>query len=65
MRCGSPMPLLLRLDEMQSVAINNLAHTPFSLVPEVSGILKSQAAFFVSGNRGEEYLGYRELLKQD
>ena len=56
---------LLRLDEMQSVAINNLVHTPFCLAPEVSDILKSQAGFFVSGNGGEEYLGYRELLKND
>jgi hypothetical protein len=64
---GGPLSLdsILRLDELQSVAINNLERTDFCLSNEVNAIFRSQVGFFMSGIGGEDFLGYRELLKAD
>jgi hypothetical protein len=52
---------ILRLDELQSVAINNLEHTGFRLAADIEAVLRSQAAFFLTGTGGDEFVGYREL----
>ena len=56
---------ILRLDELQSVAINNLENTRFRLAPDLEAVLRAQAAFFLAGTGGDEFVGYRELLKSE
>jgi hypothetical protein len=64
---GGPLSLdsILRLDELQSVAINNLERTDSCLSDELKAIFRSQVGFFMSGIGGEDFLGYRELLKAE
>lgn len=65
---GSGGPLqrdsVMRFDELQSVAINQLEHTGFSLTPEVLDVVRAQAAFFLTGTGGDIYLDYRNLLAE-
>lgn len=55
---------IMRFDELQSVAINQLEHTGFRLVPEVLDVVRAQVAFFLAGTGGDSYLGYRNLLAE-
>jgi hypothetical protein len=56
---------LVRLDEVQSVAIQNLEHTGFSLSPEALAFFRSQVSFFMSGSDGGDFTGYRDLLASE
>lgn len=64
---GGPLVMdsLLRLDELQSVAIQNLDHTDFSLAPEALSVFRSQVSFFTGGNAGAEFLEYRDLIASE
>lgn len=53
---------LIRLDEVQSVAIQNLEHTGFSLSQEAVSVFRSQVSFFMGGSDGGDFAGYRDLL---
>lgn len=55
---------IMRFDELQSVAINQLEHTGFSPVTEVLDVVRAQAAFFLTGTGGDNFLGYRSLLAE-
>lgn len=55
---------IMRFDELQSVAINQLEHTGFSFATEVLDIVRAQAAFFLTGTGGDSFLGYRNLLAE-
>lgn len=55
---------VMRFDELQSVAINQLQHTGFSLAPDVLEVVRAQVAFFLTGTSGDSYLEYRELLAE-
>jgi hypothetical protein len=55
---------IMRFDELQSVAINQLEHTGFSLATEVLDVVRAQAAFFLTGTGGDNFLGYRSLLAE-
>ena len=52
---GGPLTVdsLARLDEIQSVAENQLNPTEFALSPEVCEIAKSQVSYFLSGLSGK------------
>ena len=54
---------ILRLDEVQSVAIAQLQPTAFSLSSEIAAILRSQVSFYLSGLSGDEFAGWATLLK--
>ena len=56
---------LLRLDEVQSVAIQNLEHTGFCLSPEALAFFRSQVSFFMGGSDGGDFTGYRDLLASE
>jgi hypothetical protein len=51
------------LDEIQSVAENQLWPTGFSLSDDVREILRSQVSFFLTGLSGDEFAGWAALLK--
>jgi hypothetical protein len=56
---------LLRFDEVQSVAMNNLETTEWRLADDVLAIVRSQLSFFLTGLSADEYLYWRaELQKQ-
>lgn len=62
---GGPLALdsIARLDEVQSIAENQLEPTKFALAKEVSDILRSQASYFFTGLSGKEFAGWASLLK--
>jgi hypothetical protein len=54
-----------RFDELQSVAINNLEPSEWTLADDVVAVLSSQLSFFLMGPSAEQYLCWRsELQKQ-
>lgn len=57
---GGPliMDSLLRLDEIQSVVVQNLAHTGYLLAPEALSVFRSQVGFYMGGNAGGEFQDY-------
>jgi hypothetical protein len=63
---GNPMHVdsIARLDEIQSVAENQLSATGFSLCEDVREILRSQVSFFLTGLSGVEFAGWAALLKE-
>lgn len=62
-RCG---PLtkdgLVRLDELQSIALQHLKPSGFALSPEALSLFRSQVSLFTGGSDGSEFVGYRELF---
>jgi len=55
----------LRFDELQSIAMNNLEPTEWTLAEDVVAVLSSQLSFFLTGLAAEQYLDWRsELQKQ-
>ena len=62
---GGPLSLdsIARLDEVQSIAENQLEATKFALAKEVCDILRSQASYFFTGLSGKEFGGWASLLK--
>jgi hypothetical protein len=56
------MDSLLRLDELQSVFTLNLDPTQLALSDEVTGILRGQLQFLVTGSGPTAYTELRELL---
>lgn len=52
-----------RLDEIQSVAENQLVATGYSLCNEVRDILRSQVSFFLTGLSGDDFAGWASLFK--
>jgi hypothetical protein len=61
---GGPMTLdsLVRLDELQSVAIQHLEPTGYTLSPEALTAFRSQVSLFMGGPDGGDFAGYRSLL---
>ena len=61
---GGPMEYdsMVRLDELQSIAIQHLEHTGYSLSPEVLAMFKSQVGFYMADLDDGDYLAYRELI---
>ena len=55
---------IARLDEIQSVAENQLSATGFSLCDDVREILRSQVSFFLTGLSGSEFAGWAALFKE-
>jgi hypothetical protein len=56
---------LARFDEIQSVTMNNLEATEWSLAADVLTILRSQLSFFLTELSAEDFLSWRsELQKQ-
>jgi hypothetical protein len=55
---------LLRFDELQSIAMNNLEPTEWSLSTDVVGVLSSQLSFFLTGQASEQYLEWRTELQK-
>ncbi len=64
---GGPITLdsLVRLDELQSVAIQNLEHTGYSLSPDVTATFRSQVSLFLGGLDVGDFAEYRKLLAED
>jgi len=64
---GGPLVMdsLLRLDEIQSVVVQNLVHTGYSLAPEALSVFRSQVGFYMGGNVGGEFQDYRDLLASE
>jgi hypothetical protein len=64
---GGPLSLdsLIRLDEAQSVAIQNLEHTGYSLAEDALSVFRSQVSFFLSGFDSGDFAGWRKLLAED
>ena len=62
---GGPITVdsLARLDEVQSVAENQLAPTEVALSADVCKVLKSQVSYFYSGLSGNEFVEWAALLK--
>ncbi len=62
---GGPLTVdsIARLDELQSIAINQLEATKFSLSREVCDVLRSQVSYFFTGLSGQEFAGWADLLK--
>ncbi len=63
---GGPLEVdsLMRLDELQSVSINNLEPTGYALATDILAVARSQTAFFLSGSGGDDFISYRQLLKE-
>lgn len=62
---GGPLTVdsIARLDEIQSVAVNQLEPAEFALSPDVCKVLKSQVSYFYSGLSGNEFVEWAALLK--
>jgi hypothetical protein len=62
---GGPLSVdsIARLDEVQSIAENQLESTKFALAKEVCDILRSQVSYFLTGLSGKEFGGWASLLK--
>jgi hypothetical protein len=54
---------LARLDEVQSVAENQLEPSGYALTPEICDILKSQVSYFFTELSGKEFAEWAALLK--
>jgi hypothetical protein len=54
---------IARLDEIQSVAENQLVATGYSLCDGVRDILRCQVSFFFTGLSGDDFVGWASLLK--
>jgi hypothetical protein len=63
---GGPITVdsLVRLDEAQSVAIQNLEHTGYSLSDDALSVFRSQVSFFMGGADGGDFAGWRKLLAE-
>ena len=55
---------LARIDEVQSVALDQLDPTGFRLTPDLVAIMKSQVSFHLTGLAGQDFSGWAELLRQ-
>jgi hypothetical protein len=55
---------LVRLDELQSVAIRHLQPTGFAFSKEALSLFRSQVSLFTGGSDGSEFATYRELLAE-
>jgi hypothetical protein len=53
---------LVRLDELQSIAIMHLQPTGFMLSPEALSLFRSQVSLFTGGSDGNEFADYRDLF---
>jgi hypothetical protein len=62
---GGPLGLdsVARLDEVQSIAENQLEPTRFALSPDLCAILRSQLSYFFTGLSGKEFSEWAALLK--
>ena len=56
---------LVRLDELQSIAINHLQPTGFALSAEALSLFRSQVSLFTGGSDGSEFAGYRDLFSEE
>jgi hypothetical protein len=54
---------IARLDELQSVVVNQLEATKFALAREVCDVLRSQVSYFFTGLSGQDFAGWADLLK--
>jgi hypothetical protein len=54
---------IARLDEVQSIAENQLEPTQFALSPDLCTILRSQLSYFFTGLSGKEFSEWAALLK--
>jgi hypothetical protein len=54
---------IARLDEIQSVAENQILPTGFALTEDVREVFRSQVSFFFTGLSGGEFAGWAALLK--
>jgi hypothetical protein len=61
---GGPMTVdsFVRLDELQSVAIQHLEPTGCALSPEALATFRAQVSFFLGGLDGGDFAEYRRLL---
>ena len=57
------MDSIARLDEVQSIAENQLEPTKFAHAKEVCDILRSQVSYFLTGLSGTEFGGWASSLK--
>jgi hypothetical protein len=64
---GGPITVdsLVRLDEAQSVAIQHLEHTGYSLSDDALAVFRSQVSFFMGVADGGDFAGWRNLLAED
>lgn len=53
---------LVRLDELQSIAVQHLVPTGFTMSPEALSLFRSQVSLFTGGSDGSEFAGYRDLF---
>ncbi|MBZ5522454.1 MAG: hypothetical protein LAP21_09465 [Acidobacteriia bacterium] len=62
---GGPITVdsIARLDEVQSVAVNQLAPSQFALSKEVTDIVRSQVSYFFTGLSGREFGEWATLLR--
>jgi hypothetical protein len=56
---------LVRLDELQSIAVQHLKPTGFALSPEALSLFRSQVSLFTGGSDGSEFAGYRDLFSAE
>jgi hypothetical protein len=63
---GGPLTVdsIARLDELQSVAENQLEPTKFALSKEICDILRSQVSYFFTGLSGKEFGDWASLLRE-
>ncbi len=63
---GGPLTVdsIARLDEVQSVAENQLEPTKFALSKEICDILRSQVSYFFTGLSGKEFGDWASLLRE-
>jgi hypothetical protein len=55
---------IARLDEVQSVAENQLEPTKFTLSKEICDILRSQVSYFFTGLSRKEFGDWASLLRE-
>jgi hypothetical protein len=55
----------LRVDELQSVTINNLEQTNYCLSADLKQVFRSQVSYYLTGLGDDDFNGYRALLKDE
>jgi hypothetical protein len=63
---GGPLTVdsIARLDEVQSIAENQLEPTKFALTTEICNILRSQVSYFFTGLSGKDFGDWAALLRE-